>query len=180
MVYIILGEGFEEIEAVVPCDILRRGGASVKLAAVGDSKTVTGGHGISVLADDLITDIVPTKDDTFVIPGGSGGVNSIKADERTMKLIEKAASSGAFFAAICAGPSVLAKLGLTDGKRITCYPGCENLMGKALCDTKKQILTDKGLITGRSAGSAIDFGLALLSHLKGGKIAEKVRADLVY
>ncbi len=180
MVYIILGEGFEEIEAVVPCDILRRGGASVKLAAVGDSKTVAGGHSISLFADILTSDIVPTNDDTFLIPGGMGGVNSIKANETTMKLLENAANSGAFFAAICAGPSVLAKLGLIDGRHITCYPGCENLMGNALCDTKKPIFIDEGLITGRSAGSAIDFALALLSHLKGEKIAEKVRTDLVY
>ncbi|PKM72136.1 MAG: DJ-1 family protein [Firmicutes bacterium HGW-Firmicutes-16] len=180
MVYIILGEGFEEIEAVVPCDILRRGGASVRLAAIGNSKTVAGGRGISVLADVLTADIAPTKDDIFVIPGGSGGVNSIIADTKTMTLLETASNSGAFFAAICAGPSVLAKLGLIDGKRITCYPGCESLMGKALCDTKKPITTDEGLITGRSAGSAIDFALALLSHLKGEKIAEKVSADLVY
>lgn len=180
MVYIILGEGFEEIEAVVPCDILRRGGVDTKFAAVGASKSVTGGRGISVLADILTTEIVPTVDDAFVIPGGMGGVNSIKADTKTMKLIESAANSGAFLAAICAGPSVLAKLGLIEGKHITCYLGCENLMGKAHCDTKKPIATDKGLITGRAAGSAIDFGLALLSHFKGEKTAEKVRTDLVY
>lgn len=180
MVYIVLGEGFEEIEAVVPCDILRRGGVAVKFAAVGASKTVSGGRGITVTADILTTDIVPALDDTFVIPGGMGGVRSIKADEKTMKLLEAAAGFGAFFAAICAGPSVLAKLGLVDGKRITCYPGCEDLMGKALCNTKKATEADAGLITGRSAGSAIDFGLALLAHLKGEKAAEKVRADLVY
>ncbi|MFB0921486.1 MAG: DJ-1/PfpI family protein [Oscillospiraceae bacterium] len=179
MVYIILGEGFEEIEAVVPCDILRRGGVEVKFAAVGVSKSVSGGRGITVLADLPASDIVPTPDDTFVIPGGMGGVNSIKADEKTMKLIGAAASSGAFLAAICAGPSVLAKLGLTDGKHITCYPGCEDLMGKALCDSKKPTDEDKGLITGRSAGVAIDFGLALLAHLKDEITAEKVRTNLV-
>ena len=180
MVYIILGEGFEEIEAVVPCDILRRGGVDAKFAAVGASKTVSGGRGITIAADLTTAEIVPASGDTFVIPGGMGGVNSIKADEKAMKLIETAARSGAFLAAICAGPSVLAKLGLIDGKHITCYPGCENLMGKALCDSKKPTAADKGLITGRSAGAAIDFGLALLTHLKGEKAAEKVRSDLVY
>ncbi len=179
MVYIILGEGFEEIEAVVPCDILRRGGVEAKFAAVGTSKLVSGGRGITISADLLTADITPVSGDTFVIPGGKGGVNSIKADAKTMKLIETAARSGAFLAAICAGPSVLAKLGLIDGKHITCYPGCEDLMGKALCDTKKPTTEDKSLITGRSAGAAIDFGLALLTHLKGEKTAERIRADLV-
>ena len=180
MVYIILGQGFEEIEAIAPCDILRRGGVDVKLAAVGSSKSVSSGRGITVLADVLTSDIVPEADDTFVIPGGMGGVNSIKSDAETMKLIDSAAKNGALLAAICAGPSVLAKLGLTDGKSITCYPGCEDLMGRALCDTKKITVSEKGLITGRSAGSAIDFGLAILAKLKGEKTAEKIRMDLVY
>lgn len=180
MVYIILGEGFEEIEAVAPCDILRRGGVPVKFAAVGSKKSVAGSHGITVSADVAAADVSPEADDVFVIPGGTGGVNSIKADGKAMKLIEMAAGKGAFLAAICAGPSVLAKLGLTDGKRITCYPGCENLMGKAFCDTKKPTVSDTGLITGRAAGSAIDFGLALLAHLKGEKTSEKIRTDLVY
>ena len=84
MVYIILGKGFEEIEAIAPCDILRRGGVSVSFAAVGEQRIVVGSHGISVLADILVSDILPSQDDTFVIPGGMGGVNSIKSDMLTM------------------------------------------------------------------------------------------------
>ncbi len=180
MVYIILGEGFEEIEAVVPCDILRRGGVQVKFAAAGASKSVIGGHGITVVADVFTSDIIPSEDDTFVVPGGMGGVNSIKADNKTMRLLEAAAKKGSFLAAICAGPSVLAKLGLIDGKHITCYPGCEELMGSAICETEKPTASDTGLITGRAPGSAIDFGLKLLAHLKDEKTAEKIRTDMVY
>jgi len=180
MVYIILGKGFEEIEAVAPCDILRRGGVPVKFAAVGNEKKVVGSHGITVSADVAAAEISPEADDVFVIPGGTVGVNSIKADGVTMMLIETAAKKGAFLAAICAGPSVLAKLGLIDGKHITCYPGCEDMMGKSICDTKKPTVSDTGLITGRAAGSAIDFGLALLAHLKGETAAEKIKTNLVY
>ena len=180
MVYIILGKGFEEIEAVAPCDILRRGGVSVSFAAVGEQKSVVGSHGISIVADILVSDISPCPDDCFVIPGGMGGVNAIKCDMLTMKLIEAAAKSGASLAAICAGPSVLAQLGLIDGKHITCYPGCEDLMDGAVCEVSSSTLSDGTLITGRAAGSAIDFGLELLSQLKGVDTAKRIRTELVY
>lgn len=180
MVYIILGEGFEEIEAVTPCDILRRGGVSVQFAAVGEQKILTGSHGIAILADVLASEITPTANDTFVIPGGMGGVNSIKSNTNTLKLIEIAAKTGASLAAICAGPSVLAQLRLIDKKHITCYPGSEYLMGGAICEADKPIISDGGLITGRAPGSAIDFGLELLSQLKGEELANRIRTELVY
>ena len=180
MVYIILGEGFEEIEAVTPCDILRRGGVSVSFAAVGAQKSVNGSHGIAILADVLVSDILPSSEDTFVIPGGMGGVNSITSDVITMKLIEAAANQRASLAAICAGPSVLAQLGLINGKHITCYPGTEGLMDGAICEASMSALSDGTLITGRAPGSAIDFGLKLLSHLKGEAAAKRIRTELVY
>lgn len=179
MVYIILGEGFEEIEAVAPCDILRRGGVSVSFAAVGEQKAVTGSRGISLLADILASEIVPSADDTFVIPGGMGGVTSIKSNMAAMKLIATAAKSGASLAAICAGPSVLAQLGLLKGRHITCYPGCEDMMDGAICDASSPTLVDGTLITGRAAGSAIEFGLKLLSNLKGEETADRTRKMLV-
>lgn len=180
MVYVILGEGFEEIEAVSPCDILRRGSVHVSFAAVGAQKTVTGAHGIALTAETLASALSPAAEDVILIPGGMGGVNSILADEQTMSMLSRAAAAGAGFAAICAGPAVLAKLGLLDGRQITCYPGTEHLMGKALCDTAKQTHSEPGLITGRAPGSALDFGLALLAQLKGTEQAEKIKTELVY
>lgn len=180
MVYLILGKGFEEIEAVVPCDILRRGGLGVCFAAVGEQKTVTGAHGIVLTAETLTSALSPTAEDVLLIPGGMGGVDSILSDEKTMSMLARAAEAGAGLAAICAGPAVLAKLGLLDGRQITCYPGTEHLMGKALCDTSKKTFSEPGLTTGRAPGSALDFGLAVLSQLKGAEVAEKIKAELVY
>ena len=180
MVYVLIGEGFEEIEAVTPCDILRRGGVGVSLVAVGSQKCVAGSHKITLCCDLLTSDITPHSEDLFVIPGGMGGVNSIKSDGEAMSLLRTAAKIGAEFAAICAGPSVLAQLGLLEGKHITCYPGCENLMSGAVCDSTKSIATDGTLITGRAPGAAIDFGLALVSHLKGETAANMIRTELVY
>ena len=180
MVYIVLGKGFEEIEAISPCDILRRGGVPVSFSAVGSENTVVGAHGIAINADVLVRDVSATADDTVVIPGGMGGVNSIKSDITAMDFIDRAAKSGAALAAICAGPSVLAQLGLIDGKEITCYPGNEKMMGKAHCNSEKSTVSDGTLITGRAPGAAMDFGLALLARLKGYETSEKIRMELVY
>lgn len=179
MIYIILGAGFEEIEATAPCDILRRGGVEAAFAAVGGDRTVEGAHGIRLTADFLISEISPSAGDRLVIPGGLGGVNSIKASTETMELISSAVDKGAEISAICAGPSVLAALGLLEGKRITCFPGCEPMMAGALCDSSLPTRKDGGLITGRSPGAALEFGLALLEEAAGKQAAQKVRESLV-
>jgi 4-methyl-5(b-hydroxyethyl)-thiazole monophosphate biosynthesis len=180
MIYILLGKGFEEIEAVTCCDILRRGGVPVCFAAVGDEESVCGAHGISIAAEAAAGNISPEKNSVFVVPGGMGGVNSIKSDKTAMSLLKKAADTGCFMAAICAGPAVLSALGITDDKTITCYPGCEDMMGKAICKTTHSTYIDGNLITGRAPGSAIDFALALLARLVGSETAESVRRGLVY
>lgn len=179
MIYIILGTGFEEIEAISPCDILRRGGADVCFAAVGGQRAVAGAHGITVTAEKLLSEIAPSKGDRIVIPGGMGGVNSIVNSPEAMELIASSAKNGADISAICAGPSVLAGLGLLEGKNITCYPGCEEMMAGAVCYTAKPVFKDGGIITSRSPGSAIEFGLALLEDAKGASAAREVRRDLV-
>ena len=178
MVYIILGTGFEEIEAVAPVDILRRGGVEVSFAAVGERKLVSGAHGIAIEADVLFSEMHPRGDDYIVIPGGMDGVNSIKGDKTAMDKIKAAAESGTKLAAICAGPSVLAELGLVEGRSITCYPGCESLMGGANVDISKSVVDDN-VITGRAPGSAIDFSLTLLCAIAGEETAASVRANLV-
>lgn len=179
MIYIILGTGFEEIEAIAPCDILRRGGAEVCFAAVGGERTVAGAHGITVTAEMLLSEISPSEGDRIVIPGGMGGVNSIAGSADAMELISASAKRGAEISAICAGPSILASLGLLEGKNITCYPGCEDMMAGASCYTAKPVCKDGGIITSRSPGSAVEFGLALLEDAKGAAAAREVRADLV-
>ena len=179
MVYIILGTGFEEIEAVAVCDILQRGGVNAVFAAVGAERLITGAHGIKVTAEKEIRDISPAGGDYIVIPGGMGGVNSIKSDAAAMELIKASVEKGAKLAAICAGPAVLAALGLLEGKSITCYPGCEHMMAGAVCDASLSTSVDGTLVTGRAPGSAFDFGLALLAAIAGEKTAEDVRRGLV-
>ena len=177
MVYMLLGTGFEETEAIAPLDLLRRAGVSV--ATVGSNgKTIYGSHGIGVEADLEIGEMDLTNMEMIVLPGGLGGVASIRACQAAMDAVRFAWENGKYTAAICAGPTVLADLGITDGKNATCYPGCEGQMGSANMVAEAAVIDGK-LITGTSAGCAIPFGLALITALKGCEAADAIAKQIV-
>ena len=177
MVYVLLGTGFEEVEAITPIDLLRRAGISVLTVGL-DGKTVYGGHGIGIEADITIEELDLTDMEMIVLPGGLGGVASIRANKAAMDALSFANANGMFTAAICAGPTVLADLGITDGKRAVCYPGCENAMGDAEVLSEAAVRDDK-LITGASAGCAVKFALKLIAALKGTDAANTVAEQIV-
>ena len=177
MVYILLGTGFEETEAIAPLDLLRRAGIDVLTVGL-NGKTVYGGHGIGVECDIVIDEMDLTALDMIVLPGGLGGVASIRGCKAAMDAVQFAFENGKFTAAICAGPTVLADLGITNGKKAVCYPGCEGGMGSAIIENAPAI-RDGNLITGTSAGCAIPFGLELIRALKGDAAAETIRAQIV-
>ena len=179
MVYMLLGDGFEEMEAVVPADLLRRAGVSVALVGLEDL-SVTGGHGIT-LAADLTLDQVSVEDmEMLVLPGGLGGVDSIRMNLFAMGLIQAAYDHGCYVAAICAAPTLLAHLGLTDRRKAVCYPGMEEDMGSAVVQPDRAVVSDGHIITGRAAGSAFEFGLGLVEVLKGAGEAGRVRHAVCY
>lgn len=178
MVYIILGNGFEEVEAVAPCDILRRGGVDVKFAGIG-GPLIKGSNGITVQADCTVEEMDLSAAELIVLPGGLGGVRSILGCETAMDAVKSAYESGKYVAAICAAPTILAKLHITDGKRATVYPGMEAEMGAALMEAVDAVRDGK-VITGRASGASLDFGYLLLETLKGAEVAEKVRGGMVY
>ena len=178
MVYILLGTGFEEVEAIAPLDLLRRAG--IKALTVGiDGKTVYGGHGIGIEADITLGEMDLTAMDMIVLPGGLGGVASARASKEAMDALQFAWENDKFVAAICAGPTVLADLHITDGKNATCYPGCESGMGSANIQPDAACIRDGKLITGTSAGCAIPFGLALVEALKGKDMADAIARQIV-
>ena len=178
MVYMLLGTGFEETEAIAPLDLLRRAGIEVKTVGI-NGKVIYGSHGIGVEADlELDAGLELTGLEMVVLPGGLGGVASIRASRNAMKLIRYAHENGLYTAAICAGPTVLADLGITCGKKATCYPGCEEQMGSAIM-VDAAAVTDGKLITGTSAGCAVPFGLALIAALKGEEAAKSVADQIV-
>ena len=178
MVYMLLGTGFEETEAIAPLDLLRRAGVEVLTVGL-NGKTIYGGHGIGVEADITIDQMDLTNLDMIILPGGLGGVASIRASQAAMDAIAFAWENDRFVAAICAGPTVLADLGITAGRQATCYPGCEEGMGSAKMIPDAPCVRDGKLITGTSAGCAIPFGLMLIDALNGEAAAMAVKNQIV-
>ena len=178
MVYLLLSTGFEETEAIAPLDLLRRAGVDVCTVGVG-GKTVYGSHKIGVVADLELGEMDLTALEMIVLPGGMGGVASIRASQGAMDALKFAWENGKYVAAICAGPTVLSDLGITDGKNATCYPGCEGGMGSARMVPDAACVTDGKLITGTSAGCAVAFGLALVEALKGPQAAQAIASQIV-
>ena len=172
MIYVLLGEGFEEVEAIAPVDVLRRCGAEVRTAGIGGLE-VTGAHGITVRADCGVEDIDRAALDMIVIPGGLGGVASINGSRAALAAIENAWADGKYVAAICAGPTVLAGLHISDGRRVTSYPGTGSQMGTA--DYREDdVVVDGKLITSRGPGTALAFARKLAETVCGETTAKQV------
>ena len=177
MVYVLLGTGFEEMEALTPVDLLRR--ADIAVTTVGlNGKTVYGSHNIGVEADITIDQMDLTDLEMIVLPGGLGGVTSCRNCPAALDALRFAWDNGKFVAAICAGPTVLADLHITDGKNAVCYPGCESGMGNAHVGIAAAV-RDGNLITGASAGTSIPFALELIRALKGEEAAKTVADKIV-
>lgn len=178
MVVILLGNGFEEIEAIAPYDLLKRADIDVQFAGIG-GHDIIGSHGIRLTAEQTVDMINAQQIEMLVLPGGLGGVRSISESTASMALIKQVWDNGGKIAAICAAPTILAALNIISGSKATCYPGME----KQMADAKVQnasVVTDGRLITARAAGSALDFGLALITMLKGEATAKKVATGVVY
>ena len=178
MVYMLLGTGFEETEAIAPLDLLRRAGVQVLTVGV-NGKTVYGGHGIGIEADVLLSEMDLTNLEMVILPGGLGGVASVRASQAAMDALRFAWENDKFVAAICAGPTVLADLGVTNGKKATCYPGCESGMGTANVAANAAIMRCDKVITGTSAGCAIAFALELIAALKDPAVAQQIQQQIV-
>lgn len=178
MVYMLLGTGFEETEAIAPLDLLRRAGVEIMTVGV-NGKIVYGSHKIGIEADILLSEMDLTALDMIILPGGLGGVTSVRASREALDALKFAWDNGKFVAAICAGPTVLSDLGITSGKQATCYPGCEDGMGDAIMVPDAAAVTDGRLITGTSAGCAVSFGLELIKALKGEAEAERIAKQIV-
>lgn len=172
MVYVFLADGFEEVEALAPVDILRRGGVEVTTVGVG-KKSVTGRSDITVTAD-IDTDSFDLKDvEGVVLPGGMPGTLNLEESTVVNKALEYAYENNLLIGAICAAPSILGHKGYLKDKSATCYPGFEDSFDGGKC-TGEAVCECSNIITGKGAGVAIEFGLALLKYLKGEETMKKV------
>ena len=178
MVYVFLGNGFEEMETVAPVDILRRGGVEVALVGIGEM-AVAGTHGIGVHADMPLEEVKLTSGDMLVLPGGLGGMKTIEGSAGAMELVRQAAADDSIWlCAICASPTIFGRAGILVGKNAVCYPGMESGMTGAIPHMDRHTVTDEKLITGRAPGAAYEFGFALLDALKGQDVVDQVRKQM--
>lgn len=178
MVYVFLADGFEEIEAIAPVDIMRRAGIDVKTVGV-TGKTVTGAHGIEISSDLSLNDVSLYDANLLFLPGGMPGTTNLLENDELKELIIAANENGILVSAICAAPMILGKLGLLKGKSATCFPGFEQYLEGANV-TNDKVVFDGNIITSRGAGTAHLLGFKFVEILKDKKTADELSSAMQY
>ena len=177
MIYVLMVDGFEEIEAIEPIDIMRRAGLNVVTVGV-NNQLVKGAHNILIKTDIMIDDVNTEDMELLMLPGGPG--HTILDDNKKVhELIDYASENDLYIAAICAAPSIIGKKGLLNGKKATCFPGFEQfLLGAELvCDKS---VCDGKIITGKGAGAAGDFGFLIVEKLINRKTSDDLKGKMQY
>lgn len=165
-VFQFMANGFEDIEALIPVDVLRRGGVDIKTVSITGSDVVESAHGVKVHTDLTFDEAEPLLDDAelLMLPGGMPGATNLDAHEGVKRALKKQAERGKKIAAICAAPLVLGGLGLLNGRRATCYPGFEQtLLGAEY--TAELFTVDGNITTGEGPAAALPYAYALLEQL---------------
>ena len=177
-VYVFLAEGFEEMEAVTPVDLLRRVNVDAKFVSITGSKAVTGAHGITYMAD-LLFEEIEDDADMLVLPGGMPGTTNLMAHEGLAEFLVKQYDSHKWVAAICAAPMVLGALGIVMGRFATIYPGMEEyLVGADL--SNEEVCVSGNVITSKAPGTAVPFALKLVEVLVSESYAEHLKKEIVF
>ncbi len=172
----LLADGFEELELVAPVDLLRRAGAEVVLAGLTDAPGVTGRNGIVLHPDVPLSRVVEENFDLLLLPGGPA-VEALRRDGRAAELARRQVAAGRRVGAICAAPLVLHDAGLLEGKRFTAHFSVLHELPEA--QTGERVSEDGLLITSRGAGTAIEFGLALVDLLFGETAEEEISRSIM-
>ncbi len=175
-VLIPLAEGFEEVEALVTADVLRRAGVEVTLAGI-PGTIVTGRSGIKVIADKKIEDVNPKEFDALILPGGDPGYKNLGRSQKVLDMVADFNEEEKLLCAICASPSILARMGVLDNRRATIYPGMEREIPRP---RSGKVVVDGHVITSEGPGTAIDFALEIVKQLLGKEKAEEVKKQIVY
>ena len=177
MVYILLAPGFEEMEALVPADLLRRAGVETALVSLA-GELVPGGHGITVKTDLTLDEVKMETARMLVLPGGGVGVANLGENPRVEALVKQAAGADKWLAAICAAPSLLSKWGLLEGKKAVCYPTWRDKVPDCDFQTGEKLARDGKIVTGQAAGASFAFGLKLVEVLTDEATAQRVRKEI--
>ena len=178
MVYLFLANGFEEIEALLPLDILRRGGVDVTTVAVGGADAVIGSHGIRVGADIPDTLFRDSRPEAVILPGGMPGAENLDKSRTVETALRVTHTTGGLLCAICAAPMVLGRRGYLVGKTAVCFPGFEKeLTGAEI--SHNRVVRDGKIITAAGMGVAMEFGLEILKTLRGVDVADEIRRAIL-
>lgn len=178
-VYILLAQGFEEVEALAPADLLRRAGAEVSLLSITDDLKVTGAHDICVTADAALAGTNLEQCDMLVLPGGSPGYINLGKSKNVTDAILFMLNSQRHVAAICAAPTILGQMGLLKEKTAVCFPGMESGLN-CKNNPDRRVVTDGDITTAKSAGCAIEFGLELIRFLFGESKSDAIKNQIVF
>jgi 4-methyl-5(b-hydroxyethyl)-thiazole monophosphate biosynthesis len=173
----ILAPGFEETEAITYIDLLRRAKIGITVLGLTD-REVTGSHGVTLIAEEKVTDFTG-RCDGIILPGGMPGASNLAQSPRVLELVRETYKQGGLCAAICAAPMVFGKAGILQGVKATCYPGYEKeLVGATVAE--QPVVIDRNIITGRGLGTGIAFGLELILYLSGPEMTERIRTSILY
>ena len=179
MIYTFLAEGFEDIEALAPVDIMRRAGLQVETVSITDEIVVTSAHGVGVVADKTLAEIDFDDAELMFLPGGLPGATNLDACAELRNALVAHFKAGRLVAAICAAPLVLGHLGILEGKRATCYPGFETELSGADY-TASLVEQDGQFITGKGPGAAFELGYAIVERMMSKDVADQLREGMMY
>ncbi|NLO23478.1 MAG: DJ-1/PfpI family protein [Fibrobacter sp.] len=176
----LLADGFEEIEMVVPFDILKRGEIEVHLASITDSLSILGAHGLTIQAEHTLSQVKLEDYDALFLPGGGLGVENLSKSDAVISTLQHFAKNDKWIAAICAAPKVLAKAKLIQNHTVTSFPSVqEEVEAHAKHYSQKRVVIDSKIITSRAAGTAEEFALNLLKLLKSETVSQDIQKQIL-
>ncbi len=178
MVYLFLGTGFEEVEAIATIDVLRRAEVELTTVSVMQERSVEGAHGVRIEADKMFDEVDFSKSEMLILPGGMPGTLNLGAHEGLLSLLREQNKKGGWIAAICAAPSVLGKMHLLRNHQAVCYPGFEDQLCEAFV-SKDRVMVSGNIVTSRGPGCTIEFALQLATILKGEEVAKTVAEGML-
>ena len=178
-IYLFLADGFETVEALAPVDVMRRAGIEVVTVSIMGRREIISAQDVTVLADTLFENVCYDDADALVLPGGGVGTDNLSAHTPLRALLADAYAKGTLVAAICAAPMVFGRIGILEGKKATCYPGCEgDLFGATY--TANAVEQDGNIITACGPGVSFDFGFAIVERLCGSEVVATLRSQMQF
>ena len=178
-VYVMMADGFEEIEALSVVDVLRRGGVETIIVSTKNDKIVVSAGNIPVIADLTIDKVEINSEDMIVLPGGGKGVENLYASEFLKELLKEHRAQSGYLAAICAGPTIPGRMGLLKDIKATCYPGCEGDLTGAII-SQDDVVIDQKIITSKGPGTSLAFSYKLLEIIKGKECSDKISKGMLF